>query len=62
MRGDVYTITCWFYVVSSGNLFQVPGVIKDNVNDEPAVTARLDNIEKMVENLTKGFNEMKAEK
>ena len=50
------------FIVSSANLSQVPGVVKDNVGAEPAVTARLDNIEKMVENLTKGFTEMKAEK
>ena len=48
------------YYVSSSNLCHVPGVIKDNVQAEPAVTARLDNIEKMVENLAKGFSEMKA--
>ena len=48
------------FVVSSANLFQVPGVIKDRVNAEPAVTARLDNIEKMIENLSKGFNEIKS--
>ena len=46
--------------MSSANLFQVPGVIKDRVNAEPAVTARLDNIEKMIENLSKGFNEIKS--
>ena len=51
-----------FFVVSSANLFQVPGVTKDRVNAEPAVTARLDNIEKMIENLSKGFNEMKSNK
>ena len=50
------------FVVTSANLFQVPGVIKDAVEVEPAVTARLDNIEKMVESLTKGFSEMKAAK
>ena len=48
------------FVVSSSSLFQVPGVIKDTVHAEPAVTARLDNIERMVENLSKGFKEMKA--
>ena len=50
------------FVVSSTNLFQVPGVIKDCVQAEPAVTARLDSIEKMVENLAKGFKEMKDAK
>ena len=48
------------FVVSSINLSQVPGVIKDNVQAEPVVTARIDNIEKMVENLAKGFKEMKS--
>ena len=46
------------FVVSSGCLFNVPGVIKDNINVEPAVTARLEGIEKMVENLSKSFKEM----
>ena len=50
------------FVVTSEQLFQVPGVVKDSIQAEPAVTARLDNIEKMVEGLTKGFNEMKASK
>ena len=50
------------FVVTSEQLFQVPGVVKDNVQAEPAVTARLDNIERMVESLTKGFNEIKASK
>ena len=50
------------YIVTSSNLFQVPGVIKDRVQAEPAVTARLDNIERMVETLTKGFKEMKDTK
>ena len=50
------------YVVSSEQLYQVPGVVKDSVQAEPAVTARLDNIEKMVETLTKGFNDMRASK
>ena len=48
------------FVVSSAALFQVPGVIKDTVQAEPAVTARLESIEKMVESLSKGFKEMKA--
>ena len=47
------------FVVSSGSLFQVPGVLKDAVEVEPAVTARLDNIEKMMETLNKGFKEIK---
>ena len=48
------------FVVSSEKLFQVPGIKKDTVQAEPAVTSRLDNIEKMVETLIKGFSEMKA--
>ena len=48
------------FVVSSSNLYQVPGVIKDTVQADPAVTARLSSIEKMVENLSKGFKEIKA--
>ena len=44
------------YVVPSDDLFQVPGVVKDRVQAEPAETARLDNIENMVESLTKGFS------
>ena len=47
------------FVVSSGSLFQVPGVIKDAVQVEPAVTARLDNIERMMETLSKGFKDLK---
>ena len=48
------------FIVSSKNLSKVPGVVKDCVQAEPAVTARLDNIEKMVEGLAKGFKDMKA--
>jgi tetrahydromethanopterin S-methyltransferase subunit G len=48
------------FIVSSTNLFKVPGVVKDCVQAEPAVTSRLDNIEKMVESLAKGFKDMKA--
>ena len=50
------------FCVTSSNLPNVPGAIKDTVQAEPAVTARLDNIEKMVESLSKGFNEMKSAK
>ena len=50
------------FCATSSNLSNVPGVIKDRVQAEPAVSARLDNIEKMVENLSKGFNEMRAAK
>ena len=47
------------FVVTSTSLAMVPGVVKNNIQAEPAVTARLDNIEKMMEMLSKGFNEMK---
>ena len=47
------------FVVTSTSLAFVPGVVKSNVEAEPAVTARLDNIEKMMENLSKGFSELK---
>ena len=50
------------YVVSSSSLAQVPGVVKDSVKAEPVVTARLDNIEKMIENLTKDFSDLKTKK
>ena len=53
---------CPVFVVTSANLSKVPGVIKDTMKVEPAVTARLDNIEKMVENLTRDFSVMKTEK
>ena len=36
------------FVASSEQLFQVPGVVKDSVQVEPAVTSRLDNMEKML--------------
>ena len=45
--------------MTSTSLAFVPGVVKSNVEAEPAVTARLDNIEKMMENLSKGFSELK---
>ena len=48
------------FVVTSSSLCNVPGVVKDNINVEPAVTARLEGIEKMVENLTKGFKELQT--
>ena len=47
------------FYVSSTNLFLVPGVIKNSMSVEPTVTARLDNIEKMVADLSKGFSDMK---
>ena len=46
------------FVVSAKNLANVPGVIKNNVQAEPAVTSRLDNIEKLMEKLAKGMSEM----
>ena len=48
------------YYVTSSSLGYVPGVVKDNVQADPSVTARLENIEKLVENLAKGFNEIKS--
>ena len=48
------------FVVSSAHLCNIPGVVKDRVQAEPAVTARLANIEKMVETLNKGFQELKS--
>ena len=45
--------------MTSTSLAFVPGVVKSNVEAEPAETARLDNIEKMMENLSKGFSELK---
>ena len=50
------------FVVSSSDLPQVPGIVKDCVQAEPTVTARLDNIEKMIDNLSKGFSDLKASK
>ena len=48
------------YYVTSSNLALVPGVIKDIVQAEPAVTARLESIEKLVENLSKKFGEFQS--
>ena len=48
------------FVVSSMQLCNVPGVVTDNVKAEPVVTARLDSIEKLIENLNKDLKEMKA--
>ena len=45
--------------MTSTSLAFVPGVVKSNVEAEPAVTARLYNIEKIMENLSKGFSELK---
>ena len=48
------------FVVSSGQLFNVPGVIKNDANKpEPAVTTRLDNIEQMMEAMSKSLKELK---
>ena len=47
--------------MTSTSLALVPGVVKDAVHAEPAVTARLDNIEKMMEKLAQGFSEMKKD-
>ena len=48
------------FVASSEGLFLVPGVLKDTVRAEPAVTARLDNIEKVMEEITRALGELKA--
>ena len=48
--------------MTSSYLSKVPGVVKDSVKAEPAVSARLDNIEKMVESLSRGFAEIKSDK
>ena len=50
------------FVVTSTSLAYVPGVVKSNVQAEPAVTARIDNIEKMIENLAKSFTELKNDR
>ena len=50
------------FVVTSSSLALVPGVVKNNVRAEPAVSARLDNIEKMMEDLSKGLTEIKNSK
>ena len=50
------------FCVTSSNLANVPGIVKDRIKAEPAVTARLDNIEKMVESLSRGFAEIKSSK
>ena len=53
---------CPIFVVSASMLENVPGVVKDNVQAEPAVTARLDNIEKMVEKLSKEIRDTRSQK
>ena len=47
------------FVVTSASLGMVPGVVKSNLKAEPAVASRLDNMEKMLETLSKGMQEMK---
>ena len=47
------------FIITSTSLAMVPGVVKNNVKADIAVTARLDNIEKMMEKLSTGFIEMK---
>ena len=47
------------FVVTSASLAMVPGVVKSNVKADPAVASRLDNMEKMLENLFKGMQDMK---
>ena len=48
------------FVVTSASLAMVPGVIKSNVKADPAVATRLDNMERMLETLSKGMQEMKS--
>ena len=48
------------FVVTSTSLAMVPGVIKSTVKAEPAVASRLDNMEKIMEELSKGFKEIKS--
>jgi hypothetical protein len=49
------------FVVTSASLAMVPGVVKSNLKADPAVASRHDNMEKMLETLSKGFQEMKNE-
>ena len=48
------------FVVTSASLAMVPGVIKSNVKADPAVATRLDNMERMLETLSQGMQEMKS--
>ena len=48
------------FVVTSANLSHVPGVIKETAQVEPAVTARLDNIERMMQTFSKSLNDIKS--
>ena len=45
--------------MTSATLAMVPGVVKSNLKAEPAVASRLDNMEKMLETLSKGMQEIK---
>ena len=47
------------FVVTSASLAMVRGVVKSNLKADPAVASRHDNMEKMLETLSKGFQEMK---
>ena len=47
------------FVVTSTSLALVPGVVKSTLKADPAVESRLDNMEKLLENLSKGLQEMK---
>ena len=53
---------CPVFIVTTEKLYFVPGVRKDIVRVEPCVTARLENIEKMMETLAKDMCEVKAAK
>ena len=53
---------CPVFIVTTEKLYFVPGVRKDIVRVEPCVTARLENIEKMMETLAKDMREVKAAK
>ena len=46
------------YLVQILNL--CTGVVKSEVQPEPAVTARLDNIEKMMQTFSKSLNDLKS--
>ena len=47
------------FVVTSASLAMVPGLVKSNLKADPAVASRLDNMEKMLETLSKGMQEIK---
>ena len=50
------------FVVTSEKLNFAPGVRKDTVRVEPCVTARLENIEKLVETLTKEIKDIEKKR